>query len=600
MEEKDQILPEEPIAEEIPLEELPACEIPEVEAPMEVTHEGMPAEETASEEVLAQEVPIEEVSVEETPVEEASAEEAPVDEDPIEETPIEEAPIEEDPIEEAPGEENPMEEAPVEEAPVEEAPVEEASVEDVAVEDAPTEEAPAEELAPIQEVPAEPAQPFDLNVLEDPDLTPEEPAEAEAASPEFPDQAFRGESEEFQQAFNAPTEEKPQVPVHDRPARKGRPKRKKGYGLFGIPHLLVTVVWLAIIVFVGVTLGRMLWVCAAEVLAFGRPDKVVSVTIYESDTIDEVTEKLHKAGLIRYPGLFKLYADLAVDEGEIDPGIWDLNTRYDYHALVNAMNTSSSRAIIEDLLIPEGYTCQQIFELLEEKKVCTARDLEAYAASGELKDYWFLEDTQRGTANCLEGYLFPDTYDFYKNSSPREVLEKLLDNFNNKFNEELQAQISTLNDHISGLMRRDGRSEETIAKSLFTIREVIIVASLIEKETASNDESYTIASVIYNRLFNWGSTPAFLNIDASIIYAQGGDAEFIDTKLDSPYNTYLHTGLTPGAIANPGLASIKAALNPESTNYYFYVLNPETGRHKFSTTLQEHEANVRQFAEINK
>ena len=539
MEEKDQILPEEPIAEEIPLEEIPAAEIPPEEIPA----------------------------------------------DPAEEMPVEESPAEEAPVEEAPVEESPVEEAPVEEAPAEEIPVE---------------EAPADEIPAVDTTPAEePTRPFDLNVIEDPDLIPETPAAEEPAVPEFPDQAFRAEAQEFQNAFNAPAEEQ-EPPVHDRPARKGRPKRKKGEGLFGIPHLLVTVVWLAIIVMVGVTLGRMLWVCAAEVLAFGRPDKVVSVTIYESDSIDDVTEKLHKAGLIRYPGLFKLYADLAVDEGEIDPGIWDLNTRYDYHALVNAMNASSTRAIIEDLLIPEGYTCQQIFELLEEKKVCTAKDLEDYAASGELKDYWFLEGVERGTPNCLEGFLFPDTYDFYKNSSPREVLEKLMDNFNNKFNEELQAQISTLNDHISGLMRKDGRSEETIAKNQFTIREVIIVASLIEKETASNDESYTIASVIYNRLFNWGSTPAFLNIDASIIYAQGGDAEHIDTKLDSPYNTYLHTGLTPGAIANPGLASIKAALNPASTNYYFYVLNPETGRHKFSTTLDEHEANVRQFAAMDR
>ena len=360
--------------------------------------------------------------------------------------------------------------------------------------------------------------------------------------------------------------------------------------------MVVTVVWLVIIVTVGVTLGRMLWICAAEVLAFGKEDKVVTVTVYESDTIEDITEKLHNAGLIQYPGLFKLYASLAVDEGEIDPGIWDLNTRYDYHALVNFMNASSTRAIVYDLLIPEGYTCQQIFQLLEENKVCTAKDLEAYAASGELKEYWFLEGVERGNANCLEGFLFPDTYDFYKNSSPREVLEKLMDNFNYRFDEELQAQISTLNDHLAELMRKDGRSEETIAASRFDIRDVVTVASLIEKETANNQESYTIASVIYNRLFNWGSTPAYLNIDASIIYAQGGFSEVIDTGIDNPYNTYKFTGLTPGPIANPGLASLKAALAPATTNYYFYVLNPATGKHQFSTTLAEHEGYVAQFA----
>ena len=361
--------------------------------------------------------------------------------------------------------------------------------------------------------------------------------------------------------MNAPAEEKP-IPSHNRPARKGRPRRRKGEILFGLPQLAVTCVWLALIVVIGVTLGRMLWVSVADVLAFGREDRVVTVTIYETDTIDDVIDKLHKNGLIRYPSLFKLYADLAVDEGEIAPGIWDLNTNYDYHALVNMMSPSSNRKIVEDLLIPEGYTCRQIFALLEDNKICTAIDIAAYAASGELKDYWFLEGVERGDAYCLEGFLFPDTYDFYQNSSPREVLEKLLDNFNTRFSEEMQYQIQMLNDNVT-----DGS---------FTVRDVVIVASLIEKETANTQESPMIASVIYNRLFNWGGTPPFLNIDAAIVYALNGKTELTseDLQVDHPYNTYLYTGLTPGPISNPGLASLKAALNPADTNYYFYVLNP--------------------------
>jgi len=101
-----------------------------------------------------------------------------------------------------------------------------------------------------------------------------------------------------------------------------------------------------------------------------------------------------------------------------------------------------------------------------------------------------------------------------------------------------------------------------------------------------------IASVIYNRLFNWGDTPPFLNIDASIVYALEGKTELTaeDLRIDHPYNTYTNIGLTPGPISNPGLSSLKAALNPETTNYYFYVLNPAVGTHKFSTTLDEHNA----------
>lgn len=412
----------------------------------------------------------------------------------------------------------------------------------------------------------------DPEVMAEEDFTP--------APVPFRDQEFHdafGDGEEFDEIMNAPAAEEP-IPVHNRPPRKARPKRRKGDFLFGLPQLALVCVWLALILVVGVTIGRMLWACASDVLAFGREDKVVTVTVYETDTIEDITNKLYDSGLIRYRGLFKLYADLAVDEGEIGPGIWDLNTNYDYHALVNMMSPSSNRKIVEDLLIPEGYSCRQIFALLEENKICTAIDIAAYAASGELSDYWFLEGVQRGDAYCLEGFLFPDTYDFYQNSSPREVLEKLLDNFEYRFTEEMRGQIDSLNANVT-----DGT---------FSVRDVVIVASMIEKEAANSSESPAIASVIYNRLFNWGGNPPYLNIDASIVYALDGKSDLTaeDLRIDHPYNTYTNTGLTPGAISNPGLASLKAALNPDHTNYYFYVLNPATGMHKFSTTLDEHNA----------
>ena len=430
--------------------------------------------------------------------------------------------------------------------------------------------------------PTDPEPVFDLSILDDPEFDEHtEPETPEEAVEEVPFQEYSDDPAAFEEVFNAPAEE-PKT-AHDRPVRKGRPKRKKGEILFGLPQILVTFVWLAVILAIGVTMGRMLWVCAADVLAFGREDKAVTVTIYETDTIDDIADKLHKNDLIQYPGLFKLYASFAVDEGEIDPGIWDLNTRYDYHALVNMMSTGSTRSVVEDLLIPEGYTCRQIFELLEENKVCTAQDLAAYAASGELSDFWFLEGVERGTENCLEGFLFPDTYDFYKNSTPREVLDKLLSNFDHRFTEEMRAQMDTLNANVTG--------------GTFDIHDVIIVASMIEKETANNEESPKIASVIYNRLFDWGGTPAYLNIDASIIYALDGKTDLTseDMRVDSPYNTYLNVGLTPGPISNPGLASIKAALNPASTDFYYYVLNPAVGTHQFSKTLEEHEGYVAQF-----
>lgn len=449
-------------------------------------------------------------------------------------------------------------------------------------EDYPQPALPAEETLSPEGVEMPPSLPG--SVPEEPDLDfLEEPSvpELEQLQQETLDQEYRDNGREFDALYGAPAAaEKDPPTLFSQPPRKGRPKRKKGEGLFGIPNILVTVVWLALILAIGVTLGRMLWVCAADVLAFGREDKAVTITVYEADTMDDIVDKLYNAGLIRYKSLFNLYADISDAEEDIQPGIYDLNTRYDYHALVNFMSPRSSREVVEGVMIPEGYTCQQIFALLEENKVCTAQDIAAYAAEGELGDYWFLEYVERGTENCLEGFLFPDTYDFYKNSSPKEVLTKLLDNFETKFNEEMRGQIDVLNDSVTG--------------GGYTVREIVIVASLIEKESAAPAESPAIAGVIYNRLFNW-NYPAYLNIDAAIVYAQGGDAETIDTNLDSPYNTYTHLGLTPGPIANPSLSSLKAALNPESHNYYYYVLNPATGMHQFSTTQAEHDAWISEF-----
>ena len=431
--------------------------------------------------------------------------------------------------------------------------------------------------------------PFDLSILDDPELDlalePED-AQPDSVSAQEAEAQDSEDSDDADQEYRddpPPPEEMPKrtAPLPRRPQRKGRPKRKKGEGLLGIPHILATVVWLGLILAIGITGGRMLWVCASDVLAFGREDKPVTVTIYEADTMEQITDKLYQAGLIRYKSLFNLYASISDAEEDIQPGIYDLNTRYDYHALVNFMSPRSSREVIQ-LTIPEGYTCRQIFKLLEENKICTAQDISAYAANGKLEPYWFLENLQRGSEYCLEGYLFPDTYQFYKNSTPREALEKMLDNFDYRFSEKMRTQLDTLNANVTG--------------GSYTVREVTIVASLIEKESAAPAESPAIAGVIYNRLFRWGDTPAYLNIDASLVYAQGGDNSTIDTSIDSPYNTYTHTGLTPTPIANPGLSSLEAALNPESHDYYYYVLNPATGMHQFAATYEEHEANRVQFA----
>ena len=425
---------------------------------------------------------------------------------------------------------------------------------------------------------------------------------------EFKDEEYReifGEGEDLERVFSdepyeqpaeEPAEEPelpeaPAEPAEELSLRKGRPRRKKGYGLLGIPHIIASAIWLAIAVAVGVSLGRVAWVCAADVLAFGREDKEVVVTIDDADTLDDIADKLQEGGLIRYPGLFKLYGTFTGAREDISSGTFTLNTIYDYHALVGEMNYYSATREIVQVVIPEGYTCEQMFALLEEHGVCTVEKLENYAATGELDDYWFLEGVERGDRYSLEGYLFPDTYEFYQNDEAEQVLEKMLDDFEYRFDDELRAQIDTLNERLATRLRSRGFDDAYIEEHKMTMRDVVTVASLIEKETSGDEESFKISSVIYNRLTNPGEYP-YLNIDAALLYALGHKEALTteDLQADTPYNTYKYKGLIPGPIANPGLNSLKAALNPADTDYYYYALDPKAGAHHFTRSLAEHEA----------
>ena len=460
---------------------------------------------------------------------------------------------------------------------------------------------PAPELPVIPE-PAVPEEISDNTVVFDLNL-PESTANTDGMEQPYQDQPMESAAQSQEEAVAVPEAPTPAPgrrsgkPVKETSSvRKARPKSRKGDGLFGIPHLLATLLWLAIIVAIGVSLGRMLWLCASDVLAFGRESKEVVITIETDDTIDDIAEKLHEKGLIKYPGLFKIYADIAVDDGEIAPGTYTLDTILDYHALVSSMSSSSShRAVVEDVLIPEGYSCRQIFELLEQNGICTVAELEAYAANGVFQDFWFLEGVARGDKYCLEGFLFPDTYDFYANSTPREALGKMLLGFNSRIDQdEITERLTTLNERLSAKMKANGCSDDFIAENQITLYELLTVASLIEEETAGASESPNIASVIYNRLTENEVYERYLGIDAAIIYATG-DAENVDTSIDSPYNTYTNAGLTPTPISNPGLSSINAALDFAETDYYYYVLNPETQLHQFSKTYEEHQEWIEKF-----
>ena len=368
----------------------------------------------------------------------------------------------------------------------------------------------------------------------------------------------------------------------------GKPKRRRRKRI--IPLFVKVLLYIVLIGVGAVGLGYGGWECAQDVLAFGRSDESLTVVVNEGDTVSDIGHMLKENGIIKYPWLFKLYCDFTDSTDTMDPGTYVLYYNYDYHALVGGMVKRSPNRVTVRVTIPEGYTTTQIFNLMEKNGVCTVAQLEECSAQFEF-DYWFLEGIPYGSANRLEGFLFPDTYDFYENDDPDRVLDKLLSNFKKKFSEKAQEQLVALNEDLARRWSARGYDETYIAQHQFGMYELLTVASMIEKETAGVSESGQIASVIYNRLCNPGEYP-YLNIDATIVYALGGvdhALTYEDLEIDSPYNTYKYAGLPAGPISNPGLNSITAALNPSNTNYYYYALDESTGFHHFSKTAAEHE-----------
>lgn len=312
------------------------------------------------------------------------------------------------------------------------------------------------------------------------------------------------------------------------------------------------------------------WLLINDFCAFSKPDVTATIEITADDDLKSVTTKLSDAGLIQYKWFFKFFGGLAGANEKIGIGSYELSTEMDYMALINAMHNSSGGMNTDTVrvTIPEGYTVNQIITLLAKNGVNT-EDALLEAAKTATFDYDFIDNVSEDPSR-LEGYLFPDTYDFYVNEKPQSALRRLISNFATKMDEDLTVQVEA---------------------SGHTLKEIVTIASLIEKETAGSDQS-TIASVIYNRLADTGShgTYGMLQVDASLLYAlpdHEGAITNDDKKVDSKYNLYKYAGLPPTPIANPGMKSIQAALAPETTGYYFYALGKD-GTHHFSATLQEH------------
>ena len=331
-----------------------------------------------------------------------------------------------------------------------------------------------------------------------------------------------------------------------------------------------SMMYIVLVCAVSVVLAAVCWSLGNDVLALNKESTSATITVNDESDFGSVADQLKGNDIIKHKGLFKLFASLTGGKDKIAQGTYEVNSDMDYRALLNSMSSNSASRKEISVTITEGQTVKQIFELLEKEGVSTVEKLEDVAANHDYA-FSFLQDIPLGDPTRLEGYLFPDTYKFYMGEDPKYVINKMLVNFDKK---------------MSGYMSRFNE------ESQFSLHDIVTIASLIEKETDGTDRT-TIASVIYNRLNNPGaSTAGYLQIDATIQYVlpEGKIVQESDYQgVDSPYNTYKNKGLPPGPIANPGMESITAALNPQSTNYYYYALGDDHLHHFFSS-YAEHQA----------
>lgn len=295
----------------------------------------------------------------------------------------------------------------------------------------------------------------------------------------------------------------------------------------------------------------------------------VTITIKSGATLSEIAGTLKENGVIQYPAFFKMFSKSRYENYKF--GEYIINTGASYEQIAEKISSTKNDAT--KITIPEGTEIYKIEGILSQKGIesdflNTANDI----YQNEKNKYDFLKNLPERD-NPLEGYLFPDTYNLSKENTAENLIHSMLNEFENKWKDEYDKQAKKLN------MTQD---------------EIIILASVIEREAASAEEMPKVSSVFHNRL---GSKDyPYLQSCATVQYILKERKAVLseaDTKIKSPYNTYINKGLPVGPICSPGEEAIRAALYPDDTDYYFFVLGKD-GKTIFSKTYQEHQQAMRE------
>ena len=303
--------------------------------------------------------------------------------------------------------------------------------------------------------------------------------------------------------------------------------------------------------------------------------------VEKRETTKSISQRLYDAGLIKSTQIYRFLSKFYGYDGQYNAGTYTLSQGLGYEDIMFILSGTPETVKVT---FPEGFTTEQIATRLERNNVCTAEEFLKAVDTVDVSSYEFLKGADlSGRDHRLDGYLFPDTYEFDVLSRPEDVIYKMLNRFNEIFRPAYYEQLE---------------------KTGLTIDQVVILASIVEKEAKLDSDRAPIAGVFYNRYMYGGEDLKLFQSDATVRYAYhrayGKELDHSlseELELDDPYNTYVYPGFTPGPICSPGEASLIGAVYPSNHNYYYFVARVDgSGGNVYSRTYEEHQQAIKDIA----
>ncbi|MEK7167974.1 MAG: endolytic transglycosylase MltG [Patescibacteria group bacterium] len=311
------------------------------------------------------------------------------------------------------------------------------------------------------------------------------------------------------------------------------------------------------------------WFVNSLFLPASKESNLVYFQVKAGENTREIASNLKEQDLIKSGLVFRMYAKMKRMDSKIQAGEHKLSTDMDVREIIKELTSGKSVDNEKKITIIEGWRAGDIGKYLEEQRLIKKEEFLSAIKTSDWTQYDFLKNVE---AETLEGFLFPDTYRVFSDASAKDIVKKMLDNFDSKLTQEMRTDIVSQKKNVL---------------------EIVTMASIVEKEALSDEDKKMVADVFWKRIdLNMG-----LQSDATVNYITGKKDTrplAVDLEVDSPYNTYKYKGLPPGPICNPGLAALNAAIYPKSNPYYFFLTDDE-GKAIFGTTYEQHQENIRKY-----